>query len=703
MTLEQGTLLNHRYRIVEVLGQGGMGAVYRAVDEHLGVAVAVKENLYLAEEYTRQFRREATILAGLRHLSLPRVGDYFVVPGQGQYLVMDFIEGEDLRQRMERVSLLPEADAILIGAAVCDALTYLHTRQPPIIHRDLKPGNVKITPSGQVILVDFGLAKLMSGDQATTTGARAMTPGYSPPEQYGTARTDPRSDIYSLAATLYAGLTGVIPEDGLARLTRDVDLTPTRRLNPRISRRLAAVIETALSVQPDDRYQSTDDFKSALLSALPSTHLPQGEITVSPPPEQPSSLVPVEIIEPDPPTPPRNYPLAARRRNIINLRTRGWRTGSNVLALMLIVLVLGGGIGLIIRPDPVRIWLASLGPPTPTLTPSASPTQAPTSTPCKNPGCLPDPIPSPVPSETPAPTATSTPVPTPSVTPLGGASGEIAFASSRTGIPQVWVMDPYGDHLEQVTNMPDGACQPAWSPDGQRLVFISPCTGRKEIYERASLYIINRDGSGLTALPASPEGDFDPAWCPDGKRIAFTSIRTGQPRVFVLNLDDNSILRISTSPYGDRYPAWSPSGGQLAFVRYRTAAQIWITSDTGQNEFALTRSGAFNDIMPFWAPDNQTIFFSQSPEPGAAAWLTGMFYEDRGTSKEFRVTLGGKPGPIANGNSSPDGLWIVYESWPTGTNHDIYRMTVNGGNALRLTTDPGLDFDPAWNPAPIPR
>jgi Tol biopolymer transport system component len=257
--------------------------------------------------------------------------------------------------------------------------------------------------------------------------------------------------------------------------------------------------------------------------------------------------------------------------------------------------------------------------------------------------------------------------------------------------------------MTQVTNMPDGACQPAWSPDGQRLVFISPCPGRKEIYERASLYIINRDGSGLTALPASPEGDFDPAWCPDGRRIAFTSIRTGQPRVFVLNLEDNSILRISTSPYGDRYPAWSPSGGQLAFVRYRTAAQIWITSDTGQNEFAFTRSGAFNDIMPFWAPDSETIYYSQSSEPGSAAWLSGMFYEDRGTSKEFRVTLGGKPGPFANGHPSPDGLWIVYESWPTGANHDIYRMTVNGANVVRLTTDPGLDFDPAWNPAPEPR
>lgn len=134
MTLERGYLLHKRYRILEVLGQGGMGSVYRALDENLGVEVAVKENLFTTEEYARQFRLEAVILANLRHPNLPRVTDHFVVSGQGQYLVMDFIEGEDLRQRMERQGVVSDQEAILIGAAICDALTYLHTRRPPIIH-----------------------------------------------------------------------------------------------------------------------------------------------------------------------------------------------------------------------------------------------------------------------------------------------------------------------------------------------------------------------------------------------------------------------------------------------------------------------------------------------------------------------------------------------------------------------------------------
>jgi serine/threonine protein kinase len=161
MNLAPGNLLNNRYRIVEILGQGGMGSVYRALDEHLDIEVAVKDNLFQSAEYARQFHREAKIMAQLRHSGLPRVTDHFVLEGQGQYLVMDYIEGEDLRQRMDRLGPLPEEEVVTIGAAICDTLMYLCSRNPPVIHRDIKPGNVRITPQGQIFLVDFGLAKTM--------------------------------------------------------------------------------------------------------------------------------------------------------------------------------------------------------------------------------------------------------------------------------------------------------------------------------------------------------------------------------------------------------------------------------------------------------------------------------------------------------------------------------------------------------------
>ena len=243
MSLSSGTLLNNRYRIVSILGQGGMGAVYCALDEHLGVSVAVKENLFLTDEYTRQFQREGNILASLHQPDLPQVRDYFTISTQVQYLVMDFIEGEDLRARIERQRILPEKEVIFIGVLICDALSYLHTRKPPIVHRDIKPGNIKITPEGEVYLVDFGLAKVMAASQATSTGARAMTPGFSPSEQYGTAHTNALTDIYSLGATLYAVLTGMVPEDGLARATGNEPLTPIRDLEGKVNRRLAAVVE----------------------------------------------------------------------------------------------------------------------------------------------------------------------------------------------------------------------------------------------------------------------------------------------------------------------------------------------------------------------------------------------------------------------------------------------------------------------------
>ncbi|HRE29605.1 MAG TPA: serine/threonine-protein kinase, partial [Anaerolineales bacterium] len=180
MSLEAGTLLGGRYRIERILGQGGMGAVYLAVDENLGTAVAVKENLNASPESERLFKREATLLATLRHPNLPRVTDHFILSGQ-QYLVMDFVEGQDLRERLATTGVVPVADVIRWGAQICDALSYLHGRTPPVVHRDIKPGNIRLAPGDQAILVDFGIAKAAGSDSKTTTAAIALTPGYAPP------------------------------------------------------------------------------------------------------------------------------------------------------------------------------------------------------------------------------------------------------------------------------------------------------------------------------------------------------------------------------------------------------------------------------------------------------------------------------------------------------------------------------------------
>jgi serine/threonine protein kinase len=236
MALNIGEVIQHdRYRIEGLLGQGGMGAVYKAWDLNLDMPVAIKENLEATPEAQKQFIREANMLAKLVHSNLPRVIDYFSIPDQGQYLVMDYIDGEDLRSMFTRLGRLPEPQVLSWIGQILDALAYLHSQPTPIIHRDIKPANIKVRPDGRAVLVDFGIAKFYDPKLATTMGAKAITPGYSPPEQYGGGATDTRSDIYALGATLFTLLTGQEPPESVMRAVKQAEFPRPRELNSDIS------------------------------------------------------------------------------------------------------------------------------------------------------------------------------------------------------------------------------------------------------------------------------------------------------------------------------------------------------------------------------------------------------------------------------------------------------------------------------------
>jgi formylglycine-generating enzyme required for sulfatase activity len=263
MPLSPGLILKNRYRIVKLLGQGGFGAVYKAWDLNLERPRALKENLDTSPEARRQFKLEAQILCDLTHPNLPKVIDHFVTT-QGQYMVMEFVEGEDLREVIERTGRpLPETQALVWVGQICEALEYLHSHVPPIIHRDIKPANIKITPDGTAMLVDFGIAKVYDPKLSTTLGARAITPGYSPQEQYGMGPTDARSDIYALGATLYHLLTGQQPPESIQRNIND-DMAPPRQQNPLISTGAEAAILKAMQMHPSQRFPSVTEFKDAL-------------------------------------------------------------------------------------------------------------------------------------------------------------------------------------------------------------------------------------------------------------------------------------------------------------------------------------------------------------------------------------------------------------------------------------------------------
>jgi serine/threonine protein kinase len=276
-------LLKNRYRVQSVIGQGGMGAIYLADDQRLsGRLCAIKEVEQdpgipekLQEEARAQFYREASTLARLDHPNLPKVSDFFS-SGNRDYLVMDFVPGKDLRSIAEETrhanNTIPEADVLGWISQLCDALEYLHNQEPPILHRDIKPANIRVTPTGLIKLVDFGLVKIMIPDEMTITVMQGRgTALYTPLEQYGgdTGHTDVRSDIYSLGCTLYHLLTGQAPPEAKQRFLNPDSLIPPKHINPNLSPEIERSILWAIALHPDDRPANIRQLRESLFGKNP--------------------------------------------------------------------------------------------------------------------------------------------------------------------------------------------------------------------------------------------------------------------------------------------------------------------------------------------------------------------------------------------------------------------------------------------------
>lgn len=274
--LQPQTVLQSRYQIIEQLGQGGMGAVYIAIDQRFGSRVAVKETFFTDGNLRKAFEREAHLLNSLRHPALPRVSDHFA-EGDGQFLVMEFIEGEDLGAMLEKKEGAFPAEQVLHWAdQILDALAYLHSQTPQVIHRDIKPQNLKLMSNGQIILLDFGLAKgspSQAVNRVTNTGSIfGYSRHYAPLEQIQGSGTDLRSDIYSLAATLYHLMTGVIPPDALSRATAIINrqpdpLVPANEVNAQVNSSVAKVLYQAMSQTSANRQASASIMQRQLREA----------------------------------------------------------------------------------------------------------------------------------------------------------------------------------------------------------------------------------------------------------------------------------------------------------------------------------------------------------------------------------------------------------------------------------------------------
>jgi serine/threonine protein kinase len=267
--LAPDTVIQDRYRIVRQLGKGGMGAVYEAVDERLDITVALKETLSADVGVRKQFEQEARLLAKLQHPALPRVSDHFT-EGDRAFLVMQFIAGVDLAKIIyQQPGPFPRDRVVAWADQLLDALIYLHAHERQVIHRDIKPHNLKLTATGQIALLDFGLAKSQPAESTSSTSFFGYTKQYAPLEQIQHLATGPQSDIYALGATLYHLLTGVKPADAITRAAKlsnsEPDpLKPANLIHATVGTELAAVLSKAMAQNPEDRYSSAGEFREAL-------------------------------------------------------------------------------------------------------------------------------------------------------------------------------------------------------------------------------------------------------------------------------------------------------------------------------------------------------------------------------------------------------------------------------------------------------
>jgi dipeptidyl aminopeptidase/acylaminoacyl peptidase len=453
-------------------------------------------------------------------------------------------------------------------------------------------------------------------------------------------------------------------------------LVPIRDLNPSVSPEVADAIERALAVQPEDRWSSAAEF----LDALPVAHPTRQPDVRASGPTPPSPTAPIAAAAapatrpgPDAPAQPRRaWVVPAVVITLVVLGAGGaglWSTGA--------LQSLFGASGTAATPTALATATLEVALARPTSTPTLVPTLANTAT---------------EPPPTPTVPPTDTPIletPTPAATPRGGGS-QIAFVSERSGPPQVYLVNVDGSDVTQLTFTPDGACQPEWSPDGQRLLFISPCRQKDDQYPLAAIYIMNADGTNVQQIITVLGGVFDASWSPAG--IAFTHLETNRPGVWEADEQGRGAHQVSQLRSSDSQPSWSPSGDKLVFMNTSRAGFptiFWMFRDgtfDGASPDQVTR--VQSALSPAWSPLGDQVAYISSGQIWTVKWDARGFGAVQLTNR----------GPNADPDWSPDGNWITFESWRDAANHEIYIMGSNGGLQTRLTDDTAADYQPVWRP-----
>lgn len=657
MSLPIGSLVEGRYRVLSLLGHGGMGAVYRAWDTRLDVQVALKEMVVqsdlgpsTAEHLREQFHREAKILASLSHPNLVRVTDSFEWQGNA-YLVMNLVQGTALDQALASHGAFSESEVIPWGIQILNALGYCHAQG--VIHRDIKPQNLLIQPDGQVVLVDFGLAKLWNQhDPRTQTALRGMgTPEYAPPEQYdgSASHTDARSDLYSLAATLYHALTGQAPPTATMRIVNPRALVPLRQLNPAVSPHVEAALMRALELQPENRFPDASAMLAALYASMPRA----------------ASVPPTQRM-PDYSAPP------------VKPFSPALLLGGGLLLFIMVVAAIFGIRGMLSARQPLG---ASTAPPlvTPSL-PTATPLlelKAPAATTARESG-TPDAPAASLPSVTPSPAATFA-----SRVPEG--TLRLYFDSNRSGDWSIYSIALNGTQETPVIRSPGrGSGDTACNPQTGQIAYDTDRDGNWEIYTA------DWKGANQINRTSHPADEEEPAWSMDGRYLAFRSDRTGNWDIWILDLLTQELTDVTSHPADDRHPTWSPDGEWLAFISDRSGNwDIYKVRISGA-ELTPVVSTPAEERFPSWSSDGGSIAYHARPTVSADF---DIYVWDIADASSRRLTFA--PGDDWAAAWSPDGTQIAFVSEQDG-NNEIYVMDRDGRNLRRLTVDSRSDTWPCW-------
>jgi eukaryotic-like serine/threonine-protein kinase len=736
-----GQTLGDRYRVEAYLGRGGMADVYRVWDQQRAVPLAMKvlhKEMAADPVFLRRFEREAEVLERLQHPHIVRF--YGLVKTGGlAFILMDFIDGLSLKREIDlsKGGMRP-GRVLTVLEPVCAALHYAH--QQGMVHCDIKPANIMIHSNGVVYLTDFGIARAAAAAPVATaastataapttdtahskttstrsrgTNARsgankahseastarseapsspnpvtAGTPAYMAPEHLSGQEPGPAADIYSLGIVLYEMLTGgkrpftgsdaQITGSTAQRIAWEKHHLPVpspRTYRPDLSPELELVVMRCLERNPKARFPSALHLLHALQEAVHTAHE-----------EETNTLANIEedgepqVVDED--AAPRAAEQIAPRGNPFTRIPVRWVA----LALTAILLIALAGIGL-----GIRSLLHGSQPPGDTAgvekTRAAGTAQA--AVPLTSPSATPTP---------PPPTATDVP-PEPTATPFGGGpglAGWIAFASDRSGSVQVWVMDANGDNRRQITNVEKGACQPAWSPDGAKMVYITPCNGPRITYPGANIEYVEIETGAVTKLNLLG-GGFQPAWSPDGKAIAYTKLSDGRTTIYAYSLETQTNTILANQGEKNMDPAWSPDGRYIAYTSLDQGVdEIWRMRSDGSSQEQLTQAGGLKYFtQPAWSPDGRSLLATLTELNVAGPVLTviDLSSPQKGGEPFYKGRARKETARMEEGTFSPDGKWVVYWTQPEGNNMEILRVGKDG-KVVNLTNDKARDFQPAW-------